>query len=225
MNGHTLERMNMRDPGVLVLADGSVFEGELFGAPTPAASGEIVFNTALSGYQEILTDPATPARSSRSPTRTSATTASTHRLRGRRLHCRGVVVRELARRPINRRSQADLDAMLVRYGVPGITGIGAFGPAARPTYEVQDMASSMNSIRDDTLAKGTIWIGNNPFWLQARLGRIDTKDAARCRAPILISGASAPFSFQRARRSHEGFSNSTRNNWSDHRLAASARVS
>ncbi|MGB0148431.1 MAG: carbamoyl-phosphate synthase domain-containing protein, partial [Ilumatobacteraceae bacterium] len=43
--------------GALVLADGSVFEGELIGAHHPVSSGEVVFNTALSGYQEIITDP------------------------------------------------------------------------------------------------------------------------------------------------------------------------
>ena len=43
----------------LVLADGSVFEGELIGAtPTGGvAAGEVVFNTTLSGYQEVITDP------------------------------------------------------------------------------------------------------------------------------------------------------------------------
>src|SRR5947207_12687712 len=51
------------DPGqhssrkaVLVLADGTVFEGETFGAEAEV-SGEVVFNTSMSGYQEILTDP------------------------------------------------------------------------------------------------------------------------------------------------------------------------
>ena len=45
--------------GQLVLADGSVFEGELIGAVAPGgvATGEVVFNTALSGYQEIITEP------------------------------------------------------------------------------------------------------------------------------------------------------------------------
>ena len=45
--------------GLLVLADGSVFEGELIGAAPPGgvATGEVVFNTALSGYQEMITDP------------------------------------------------------------------------------------------------------------------------------------------------------------------------
>ena len=50
--------MSLRD-GALVLADGSVLEGELIGpaAPGGIATGEVVFNTALSGYQEIITDP------------------------------------------------------------------------------------------------------------------------------------------------------------------------
>ncbi len=132
-------------PGVLVLADGSSFEGDLVGAPTPAA-GQVVFNTALTGYQEILTDPSYAGQ--------IITFTNPHignygvnvtDFESRRLFCRGVVVRELARRPSNRRSQADLDGMLRRYGVPGIAGVdtrrltrliretgaigGAFGPA------------------------------------------------------------------------------------------------
>ena len=44
-------------PGALVLNDGTVFEGRVFGAKQKISSGEVVFNTALSGYQEILSDP------------------------------------------------------------------------------------------------------------------------------------------------------------------------
>ena len=43
-------------PAFLALADGTVFEGLSFGAPT-LRTGEVVFNTAMTGYQEILTDP------------------------------------------------------------------------------------------------------------------------------------------------------------------------
>jgi carbamoyl-phosphate synthase small subunit len=43
-------------PATLALEDGSVFEGRGFGAPTER-SGEVVFNTALTGYQEVFTDP------------------------------------------------------------------------------------------------------------------------------------------------------------------------
>ena len=46
----------MRTTALLALADGAVFEGSAFGAQGEAV-GEIVFNTSLTGYQEILTDP------------------------------------------------------------------------------------------------------------------------------------------------------------------------
>ncbi|HEY8217347.1 MAG TPA: carbamoyl-phosphate synthase domain-containing protein, partial [Acidimicrobiia bacterium] len=48
-----------RPDAVLVLADGTTFEGEAVGAVPEGgvAVGEVVFNTAMSGYQEILTDP------------------------------------------------------------------------------------------------------------------------------------------------------------------------
>ena len=139
--------MVRRADGVLVLADGSVFEGELFGAPS-AASGEVVFNTALSGYQEILTDPSYAGQiiTFTNPHIGNYGVNATD-FESARLFCRGVVVRELSRRPSNRRADADLEAMLVRYGIPGITGIdtrrltrqirdtgaipGAFGPAAQ----------------------------------------------------------------------------------------------
>ena len=115
--------MNIRPPGVLVLADGSVFEGELIGAAPPAA-GEVVFNTALSGYQEIITDPSYAGQ--------IITFTNPHignygvnvtDFESRRAFCRGVVVRDLARRPSNRRSQASLGELLAAYGVPGVAGI------------------------------------------------------------------------------------------------------
>ena len=48
-------------PALLALADGRVFRGDACGAGGEA-SGEVVFNTAMTGYQEILTDPSYPAR-------------------------------------------------------------------------------------------------------------------------------------------------------------------
>ena len=161
----------MREEGVLVLADGSVFEGELFGArpdlsgagdvpgsvaisrfgtPAPpgasAAAGEVVFNTAMSGYQEIITDPSYAGQviTFTNPHIGNYGVNATD-FESRRPFCRGIVVRELARRPSNRRSEGDLETMLVDHGIPGITGIdtrrltrlirdtgaipGAFGPA------------------------------------------------------------------------------------------------
>jgi carbamoyl-phosphate synthase small subunit len=128
MNEHTLERMNMRKavrPGVLVLADGSTFEGELFGArsSTPS-SGEVVFNTALTGYQEVISD---PSYAGQIVTFTNPHIGNygvnTADFESRRLYCRGVVVRDLSRRSSNRRAEGDLDALLRSYGVQGIAGI------------------------------------------------------------------------------------------------------
>ncbi len=94
------------------------------GAPADVATGEVVFNTVLSGYQEVITDPSYAGQ----------VIAFTYPHIGNygiseadsesaRPFCRGVIVRELARRPSNWRSTVDLDTWLVAHGVPGITGI------------------------------------------------------------------------------------------------------
>ncbi len=55
--GAAVSRAQPRPDALLVLADGTVFEGEAIGAPRAVSSGEVVFNTVLSGYQEVITDP------------------------------------------------------------------------------------------------------------------------------------------------------------------------
>jgi len=111
---------------VLVLRDGTLFEGESVGAlePGDVAVGEVVFNTALSGYQEIVTDPSYAGQviaftyphignyGVNDDDRESARPA-----------CRGVVVRDLARRSSSWRASGDLDDFLRLHGVPGITGV------------------------------------------------------------------------------------------------------
>ncbi|MFK8026386.1 MAG: glutamine-hydrolyzing carbamoyl-phosphate synthase small subunit [Ilumatobacter sp.] len=110
--------------GQLVLADGSVFEGDLVGAHVPVATGEVVFNTALSGYQEVITDPSyagqiitftNPHIGNYGINATDFESVGTF--------CRGIVIRDLARRHSNFRAQADLGSMLFERGVPGISGI------------------------------------------------------------------------------------------------------
>jgi carbamoyl-phosphate synthase small subunit len=115
-----------RAEALLVLADGTTFEGEAIGfEPSDGvATGEVVFNTVLSGYQEVITDPSYAGQ----------VIAFTYPHIGnygvapdddesRRPHCRGVIVRDLARRPSNWRSAEDLDAFLRRHQLPGITGV------------------------------------------------------------------------------------------------------
>jgi carbamoyl-phosphate synthase small subunit len=115
----------MRD-AALVLADGSVFEGELIGAD-PAngiAGGEVVFNTVMSGYQEVITD---PSYAGQIITFTNPHIGNygvnDHDFEATRPFCRGVIVRQMARRHSNYRAEDSLDAMLHRFGISGIAGI------------------------------------------------------------------------------------------------------
>jgi carbamoyl-phosphate synthase small subunit len=112
--------------GALVLADGSVFEGELIGAEPAAgvSTGEVVFNTVLSGYQEVITDPSYAGQiiAFTNP-HIGNYGVSVADFEARRPFCRGVVVRELARRRSSWRSDGDLDGLLRRYGLSGIAGI------------------------------------------------------------------------------------------------------
>ncbi len=135
----------------LVLADGSVFEGEHFGAIPEggSASGEVVFNTALTGYQEIITDPSYAGQiiSFTYPhIGNYGTTPDDNESRS--VFARGVIVRDLARRHSNWRSDASLDNFLRSHGLAGIGGVdtrrltklirsngampGAFGPLEGP---------------------------------------------------------------------------------------------
>ena len=102
-------------PAALVLADGSVFEGELLGAePTGGvASGEVVFNTVLSGYQEVITDPSYAGQIiTFTYPHIGNYGVNASDFESRRPFCRGVIVRDLARRHSNHRATASLDAML-----------------------------------------------------------------------------------------------------------------
>ena len=111
---------------VLVLADGSVFEGEAIGA-APAhgvATGEVVFNTVLAGYQEVITDPSYAGQIiTFTYPHIGNYGVSPLDHESRRPFCRGVIVRDLARRRSSWRSDEDLNAFLLRCGVAGIAGI------------------------------------------------------------------------------------------------------
>lgn len=108
----------------LVLADGSVFEGEAIGAPSAVTTGEVVFNTVLSGYQEVVTDPSYAGQIVTFTYPHIGNYGTTiDDFEAERPHCRGVIVRDLARRASNHRATASLDDLLVRHAVPGIAGV------------------------------------------------------------------------------------------------------
>jgi carbamoyl-phosphate synthase small subunit len=109
--------------GLLALEDGRVFRGRAFGA-TGTSSGEICFNTSMTGYQEVLTDPSYRGQ----------IVAMTYPLIGNygtneadgesdRPHVRGFVVGELSPVRSNWRSDDTLDGYLRKWGVIGIEGI------------------------------------------------------------------------------------------------------
>ena len=110
----------------LVLADGSVFEGELFGAEPEGGitTGEVVFNTVMSGYQEVISDPSYAGQ---------IVTFTTSHLgnygttpvddEASRVWCRGVVLREMARRRSSWRADGDLDSYLRNAGIAAIGAV------------------------------------------------------------------------------------------------------
>jgi carbamoyl-phosphate synthase small subunit len=107
---------------VLALADGTTFEGRAFGGAEPSL-GEVVFNTSMTGYQEILTDPSyvgqivTMAAPQIGNVGTNALDEESARP-----HATGLVIRELSE-PSNYRSEQPLPAWLSRWKVGGIEGL------------------------------------------------------------------------------------------------------
>ena len=114
-------------PAALALEDGTLFRGIAFGDLSPekaVVTGEVVFNTGMTGYQEVLTDPSYAGQ--------IVTMTCPHignygvneaDLESGRVQVAGFVVRELSRMASNQRATRKLDAWLAEQGVLGIAGI------------------------------------------------------------------------------------------------------
>ena len=113
----------MPDRSYLVLEDGTVYEGQPFGAPAEA-TGEVVFNTSMTGYQEALTDPSYAGQM----------LVMTYPIQGnygvnarddesRRVQVNAFIVREHCLAPSHRLMTATLHDYLVERGVPGLSGV------------------------------------------------------------------------------------------------------
>lgn len=111
------------NPALLILEDGTVYEGEAFGA-SALAVGEVVFNTSLTGYQEIATDPSyrfqiivmTYPHIGNYGTEKNAEQSE-------RPQCAGFVVRDLSPETFNPESTMSLHDYFTLHGIPGISGI------------------------------------------------------------------------------------------------------
>jgi carbamoyl-phosphate synthase small subunit len=113
----------LAEKAFLVLEDGSVFEGQPFGARIPA-TGEVVFNTSMTGYQEALTDPSYAGQM----------LAMTYPIQGNygtnrrddessRIQASAFIVREYCEAPSHQLQTETLDHYLAARGVPGLAGI------------------------------------------------------------------------------------------------------
>ncbi|MEO5566603.1 MAG: glutamine-hydrolyzing carbamoyl-phosphate synthase small subunit [Luteimonas sp.] len=113
----------MTHPAILALEDGTVFEGDSVGA-TGLSVGEVVFNTAMTGYQEILTDPSY-ARQLVTLTypHVGNTGCNPADDESRQAWAAGLIVRDVPRRPSSWRSEVALPEWLRERGVVAISGI------------------------------------------------------------------------------------------------------
>jgi carbamoyl-phosphate synthase small subunit len=126
--------MKHRKSGALVLEDGEIFEGTLFGAPVSAeliqksardyGYGEVVFNTGMTGYQEILTDPSYFGQMvCMTYPHIGNTGVNREDVESEKPWCAGFIVHEFCENPSNWRSEGGLEDYLTRASVPGLYGV------------------------------------------------------------------------------------------------------
>ncbi len=108
---------------ILALEDGRYFEGEAFGA-SGTATGEACFNTSMTGYQEVLTDPSYRGQIvAMTAPQIGNYGVNEQDNESSRPHVRGFVIEELSPVVSNWRSEMDLDTYLKQWNIPGIQGI------------------------------------------------------------------------------------------------------
>lgn len=109
--------------GILALADGKTFRGTLCGA-MGEAEGEVVFNTSMSGYQEVLTDPSYCGQMVLMTYPLIGNTGiNPEDFESDRPYLSAFIIKELSPIPSNWRSRETLDEFLKRHGVVGLQGI------------------------------------------------------------------------------------------------------
>jgi carbamoyl-phosphate synthase small subunit len=115
--------MSAAKPALLVLADGTTYRGWSFGA-TGTTLGEVVFNTGMTGYQEVLTDPSYHGQIvTFTYPELGNTGVNSDDEESDRPQIQGVIARNICHRPSNWRSTQSLPAYLEQHGIPGIYGI------------------------------------------------------------------------------------------------------
>jgi len=162
-------------PAKLALADGSVFHGQAFGDLTPRSTdGEVCFNTSLTGYQEILTD---PSYAGQIITMTYPLIGnygvSDIDVESRGVFARGFVVREISNVASNYRSDHELGDWLAKLKITGITGIDtrALTRKLRITGAMNGVLSTENKSDEELVAMAKASRGLNGVNLAAQVSK------------------------------------------------------
>jgi len=146
---------------ILALEDGSAFHGQAFGARA-SACGEVCFNTSMTGYQEILTDPSYKAQIV-TMTYPHIGNYGVNRLdvESWQPHVAGFVIRELSPVVSNWRADWSLDDYLKQNGIPGIQGIDtrALTKTLRVRGALNGYISTEGVSDDEALAQAKNWPG------------------------------------------------------------------
>lgn len=146
---------------ILALEDGSVYCGDGFGAEGTAC-GEVCFNTSMTGYQEILTDPSYKAQIvTMTYPHIGNYGVNLQDIESYRPHVAGFVVRELSPVVSNWRADHSLSEYLERNGIPGIQGVDtrALTKKLRVRGAMKGLISTLDLARDEAVAGARAWEG------------------------------------------------------------------
>ncbi len=135
----------------LILEDGTVFTGKGIGSPRTSIS-EIVFNTSMTGYLEVLTDPSYAGQAVVMTYPLIGNYGVTPDMESKRSWVGGYIVRELSRRPSNFRSEGPLEDFLRAQDIPGICGIDT----RALTRLLRDKGTMNGMITREDIAPGSV---------------------------------------------------------------------
>ena len=114
----------MASTAILALADGTIFKGKAFGAQGVTQTGEVVFNTSMTGYQEILTDPSyTGQLVTLTYPHIGNYGTNSEDMESSQIFAQGLIVRDLSLVASNFRNTQSLSDFLASHNKPGIAGI------------------------------------------------------------------------------------------------------
>jgi len=146
---------------ILALEDGTVFHGKGFGSKTTAC-GEICFNTSMTGYQEILTDPSYKGQIvTMTYPQIGNYGVNIEDVESYQPHVSGFVVRELSPLVSNWRSTGSLDDYLIKHRIPGIQGIDtrALTKKLRVKGALNGLISTEDITEDEAIKQASEWHG------------------------------------------------------------------